>query len=152
MGHNGPTDEIITGELKRIQDAWRLKEEAKQAYQGENARYRRCIKDAKAKGLNADAINDLIRDWEKDPDDNKQRIIDRLRYSALLGMPIGSQGEIFETAAYGNPADLGKAKVAGRKQTGRKSLDKANPYPKGSWQAKEFERGWVEGAEAARSN
>ena len=148
IGHNGPSDETCKAELKIIQDAWRLKEEAKVAYQGENARYRRCLKNAKAKGMNSDAILDVIRTWELDADDITQRIKDQVRYSRLMGMPIGTQAEMFEEGQTGNPYELGKSKVADRKQRGARSMDKANPFPKGGWQAREFERGWIEGARA----
>lgn len=148
MGHNGPSDEVVLAELAKVNAAWRERLKAKEEYQSQNAIYRRCIQDAKARGLNPDAIRDAIHNLEQDPEDVTQRLRDQIRYSGLLGMPLGSQGEIFADQNMGSPADLGREKVAGRKRVGARSMEKANPYPKGSWQAREFERGWIEGARA----
>lgn len=149
IGHNSELSEAErVSELSKIQDHWRDKEAAKDAYQRENAVYRRALKDAKARGLNLDAILDMVRIWQSDPKDVAQRFKDTIRYCLDMGMPIGTQAEIFGDQDLGNPAELGREKVAGRKQTGTRSMEKANPYPKGSWQAREFERGWIEGARA----
>lgn len=150
LGHNlpsgPPTDEVCTQALYAVQEQWRLKEIAKESYQESQGRYRASIKDAKAKGLNADSILDVIRVWQQDPDDIKQRWDDARRYAQLLGMPVGTQGEMFDQAYGAAPYELGKKKVDGRTRTGARSMNKLNPYPKGSWQAREFERGWREGA------
>lgn len=148
IGHNGggPSDAVVLAELTMIKQTWGDRAQAKKEYESFNAIYRRALQNAKARGLNADAIRDVIHDLEQDPADIKQRLVDRLRYSSLLGRPIGSQGEIFAEAEVGNPMDVGRQKVQGRKRTGPRSMEKLNPYPKGSWQAREFERGWIEGA------
>jgi hypothetical protein len=146
IGHNGPSDEVCTQALTAIQEQWRKKEIAKEEYQAENARYRQSIKDAKAKGLNGDSILDMVRIWQQDPDDITERLTQNIRYCRLMGMPLGTQLEIFEPATHGSPYELGKQKVEGRKRTGSRTMAKNNPYPKGGWQAREFERGWQEKA------
>ena len=145
-----PTDDVCIEALNKVQEAWRVKEIKKEEAQEANGRYRAAIKDAKAKGLNSDSILDVVRIWQKDPDDVTQRWSDNLRYARLLGMPIGSQGELWaEPSRFGEaPYELGLQKVAGRKRVGARSMAKQNPYPTGGWQAREFERGWQEGAKA----
>jgi hypothetical protein len=146
IGHNGPSDEVCTQALTAIQEQWRKKEIAKEEYQAENARYRQSIKDARAKGLNGDSVLDMVRVWQSDPADVTERLQQQIRYSRLMGMPIGTQAEFFEPATHGSPYELGKQKVQGRRRTGSRTMAKNNPYPKGGWQAREFERGWLEGA------
>jgi len=146
IGHNGPSDEDCIAALNAIQEEWRKKEIAKEEMQEANGRYRAAIKDAKAKGLNSDAILDMVRVWQSDPDDITERLQQQIRYSRLMGMPIGTQLEIFAPATHGSPYELGREKVQGRKRTGTRTMNKSNPYPKGGWQAREFEKGWQEGA------
>lgn len=87
-------------------------------------KYRAKLKDAKALGVDPDAIRAYIKDRERDPLEVDRELRDRMRVARLMGLPIGTQLSIFENgaspASHVDTAEISKRLVKEAAKLGKK--------------------------------
>ena len=90
-------------ECKNLEAAYQEKREEASEAQGE---YRARLKHFKKLGVNIDMVVQQIKDSKREPEDVRKDLEDLIRLKKLLGLPIGTQIDIFgETMAAAKPID-----------------------------------------------
>lgn len=128
-GPSNLTDDTITTQLAGIFEAHADLAQAKEEMDKANGIYRNKIKAAEKLGLNKASILELVRLKTKEPGEEVTRLKHTIRYAKLMGMPIGTQLDIFADVAEEaelSPYNQGRAAAANRESSDN------NPYQAGS--------------------
>lgn len=126
-GSNIPDKTVLkfsTDALRLWQSAQKLKEQ----YDSANGAYRAKLKDAKGAGIDPAAITRYIKNRDKDPSDLDREDREYYRVARLMGLPVGTQLDIW--AESGSPAKAVDEEVTVRARNG-----KAGTVPKASAKA-----------------
>jgi hypothetical protein len=135
------TEETITRAMDRIMAAKRDHEKAQEAAKQANGVYRSAIKAAKQDGIPNDAIL-LAVSWTKE---DAGEVVSRLKWGVRIaknmGLPVGTQLDIFSHAieeAEANPYN------AGQFAAGNREPSTNNPHHAGSAEFVEWDRGFMD--------
>lgn len=133
------TDETIRAAMDGIFAAHADLKKAQEAVSQANGIYRNKIKAAGKIGLNKDAIIEVIRLKSKEPGDEVSKLKSAIRYARVMGLPIGTQLDIFGDtleAAEVLPYNAGRAAAENREPATN------NPHEPGSEAHQDWSKGF----------
>jgi uncharacterized protein (UPF0335 family) len=92
------TDETIEEFASKALRAHEELEEKKKEMQAANGAYRAVLKEAKGSGVSSDSITWFIKTKKRETEDVESELRNRARIARIMGLPIGSQLDMFEAA------------------------------------------------------
>lgn len=145
---NGPDPETIASYFRKLQDQEDAVAAAKAPYDEERGRHRALVKAAKTDGVDTDALLRTLKAAKRDRNEVEAEERNFLRYSKLMGLPIGTQfdmfgGDVPDQVATDNARHAAKRAGSAAGRRGEHRVD-SNPHDPASELYVAFDNGWMD--------